>query len=243
MIPGQEVYAASVLECLNSEARFLLEPEPQRIRLNLYPATEEVTVRVLDSSGQPVRSDLRWESYDPSPCRPSGSTRLGDGVGVFTLGYGDHTVQVRSKDARGEFVLHVEPGTTSVDIPLHTGSSTGNRLPQMIHFSSGSARLDAAAMNTIHEVKTLLDASPDLSLLVQGHADERASKSYNLELSRARAQAVMNELTREGISPTRLQLSALGEDAPLELGYSSAALAANRRVQFVPMTSVQSPTP
>ena len=86
----------------------------------------------------------------------------------------------------------------------------------------------------VSSVATYLKAHPDLSrIIVEGHADKGGWGPYNEELSERRARAVAEALVEAGVPADRLRIEGRGEKDPAETGYSSDALAKNRRVQFI----------
>ena len=78
----------------------------------------------------------------------------------------------------------------------------------------------------------LVSLPPDGRLTVQlaGHADDRASAPYNLDLSARRAGTVASALERTGVGPEAITVTAFGERAPRAAGTSSSSRQANRRV-------------
>ena len=78
-----------------------------------------------------------------------------------------------------------------------------------------------------------MNALPGITVLVIGHADQRGDDVENFAISDERARAVVNYLLYLGISPTRLASRAAGESDLLAIGDDEAALALNRRTEFV----------
>ncbi len=78
-----------------------------------------------------------------------------------------------------------------------------------------------------------MQALPNISVLVVGHSDQRGDEGTNFAISDERARAVVNYLLYLGISPTRLASRAAGESDLLSIGDDDAALALNRRTEFV----------
>jgi peptidoglycan-associated lipoprotein len=72
----------------------------------------------------------------------------------------------------------------------------------------------------------------DLSIRIEGHADERGSDEYNLALSNRRAIAAMRYLVNQGIAQERLEAVGYGEERPLDSAETEAAWAKNRRDEF-----------
>ena len=101
-------------------------------------------------------------------------------------------------------------------------------LEDTIEFELDQATLLADSKPLLDEVAALLLATPEIQLLrVEGHADEMGSSRYNLELSQARATAVVAYLVEAGVKAERLQPLGTGEAVPREDASQS------RRVEFL----------
>ena len=77
-----------------------------------------------------------------------------------------------------------------------------------------------------------LRSNPNVSVILQGHADERGTREYNLGLGERRAQSVERFLTVQGVSPSQLEIVSYGEESPAVDGHSEQSYAQNRRVVF-----------
>ena len=78
-----------------------------------------------------------------------------------------------------------------------------------------------------------MNALPNISGTVIGHADQRGNEVSNYVLSSQRADAVVNYIVAQGIDPARLASRAVGENDLLTLNDDAAALALNKRTEFV----------
>ncbi len=78
-----------------------------------------------------------------------------------------------------------------------------------------------------------LAANPQISVVVEGHADERGSREYNLALGERRAIAVEKLLTLQGARQSQLQVISFGEERPVALGHDESAWRVNRRVELL----------
>ncbi len=87
---------------------------------------------------------------------------------------------------------------------------------------------------TLSEHATKLNAAPSVTLILEGHCDERGTVEYNLALGQRRAEAVRAHLVRLGVSAERLDVVSFGEERPADPGHSEGAWARNRRVEFTP---------
>jgi len=72
-------------------------------------------------------------------------------------------------------------------------------------------------------------ANPRMKMLIQGNADERGSREYNLALGQRRADAVRKSLTLLGAKEAQIEAVSLGEEKPRNPGHDEAAWAENRR--------------
>lgn len=77
-----------------------------------------------------------------------------------------------------------------------------------------------------------LASAPDLKAVVEGNADERGSKEYNLALGDKRAQAVVKALKTQGARDNQLEAVSFGEDKPAATGHDEASWAKNRRADI-----------
>ena len=71
-----------------------------------------------------------------------------------------------------------------------------------------------------------------ITISIEGHADERGTREYNLALGQRRAESVANYLVANGINRNRLFAKSYGEERPLSLGSNDTAWSKNRRVEI-----------
>ncbi len=126
------------------------------------------------------------------------------------------------------------PTPVAVDLPAPTPAPDTRRttLEERIQFELDRADLTPAAQTTLAAKVDILRSSPDLTLRIGGHADERGSDEYNLALSKRRAAVAKRFLTDQGIDSTRLETVGYGEEQPLDQTASESAWAMNRRADF-----------
>lgn len=117
-----------------------------------------------------------------------------------------------------------------------------------VRFDSNRDQPTAASEQALATIAKAMSDDPSIQLVeVQGHADERGSEPANLELTRARASAVVSELVTRGVDPSRLRTAGYGSrcparrecrvpDAPAEC-HGDDALRDDRRVTFVVVAS------
>ncbi len=76
-------------------------------------------------------------------------------------------------------------------------------------------------------------AHPDITVIIEGHCDERGTNEYNMALGNRRAESVKSFVVDLGIAPERLTTVSYGEERPLDPRHNEEALAKNRRTHFV----------
>lgn len=101
-----------------------------------------------------------------------------------------------------------------------------------IRFDFDSASLSAAARSTLDDHADMLTTYGTLTILIEGHCDERGTVEYNLALGERRANAVFTYLVSLGISTSRLKTISYGKEFPLDPGHSEVAWGRNRRGHF-----------
>jgi peptidoglycan-associated lipoprotein len=98
-----------------------------------------------------------------------------------------------------------------------------------VFFGYDSATLSSSAQATLQRQAEWLNEYPELKIVLEGHADERGTRAYNLALGERRANAAKSYLTSLGIDGSRLTVVSYGKERPAVLGSSEQAWAQNRR--------------
>ena len=98
-----------------------------------------------------------------------------------------------------------------------------------VFFEFDSAVLGADGRRTLDRQAEWLRLFPEIALVLEGHADERGTREYNLALGERRANAVREYLITQGIGPARLRTISYGKERPYALGHNEEAWALNRR--------------
>ena len=102
-----------------------------------------------------------------------------------------------------------------------------------IYFDYDSADIREDSLNTIREHGKYLSGNPDRLVRLEGHADERGTREYNLALGESRAKTVRDVLLLEGAQEAQIELVSFGEERPAVEGTDESALQLNRRVEIV----------
>ncbi|MBL8601850.1 MAG: OmpA family protein [Myxococcales bacterium] len=113
------------------------------------------------------------------------------------------------------------------------------RIIEQVNFRTDSDEITGArsfeVLNAVLSVFRSLGA--EIRIDVQGHTDDRGAADHNRDLSQRRATSVVHYLTEHGVDAARLEAHGFGPDCPIQAGTSRAARRANRRVQFIIVSS------
>ena len=100
------------------------------------------------------------------------------------------------------------------------------------NFAYDSADLDQDARDHLAMIAAFLVDKPDVTLIVEGHCDERGSRDYNLALGDRRAAAVRDVLLANGMASARIRTVSYGKERPLAVGSTPEIWARNRRAMI-----------
>ena len=102
----------------------------------------------------------------------------------------------------------------------------------IIYFEYDKFNLTSNSIQALKGVTQLMRNNPKISISLEGHADERGTREYNLALGQRRSESVANYLMANGIKRDRLIAKSYGEERPLSLGSNNLAWSQNRRVEI-----------
>ncbi|MCG6871895.1 MAG: OmpA family protein [Gammaproteobacteria bacterium] len=143
----------------------------------------------------------------------------GDGVRVGLIAAQTKAMEMQMVDAK-QMQLSIE--------------ETGRVVLYGIYFDHDSASIKPESKPTLVEISKLLEARPQLKVIVVGHTDYVGGYDYNMSLSKRRAKAVRDALAGEyGIAGARLKSDGVGYLAPAATNLSDAGRTLNRRVELV----------
>lgn len=101
-----------------------------------------------------------------------------------------------------------------------------------VTFATNQADLTPASMQNLDKVVKVFIEFPDTNILVQGHTDSTGSDAYNMELSKKRANSVVEYLKSKGVAANRLSMEGLGETIPRFDNNTPEGRSKNRRVEI-----------
>ena len=126
------------------------------------------------------------------------------------------------KKSSGKLQSDVYTGNDTVEF-LATG------VKDRVFFATNKSTLTTASRDTLRKQAAYMRKKKDLKFAIEGHADERGTREYNLALGERRANAVKDYLMTYGISGNRLSVISYGKERPVNSGSSPLAWSQNRR--------------
>ena len=120
-----------------------------------------------------------------------------------------------------------------IDGDVYTGKETvkylASGVPDRVFFATNKSSLTTAARSTLRKQATFLRKNKNLNVTIEGHADERGTREYNLALGERRANAARDYLMTYGISGKRISVISYGKEKPVNPASTSLAWSQNRR--------------
>ncbi len=104
---------------------------------------------------------------------------------------------------------------------------------RVFYFDLDSSSLSTEDRDVVAAHANYLSMHPKVSVVLEGHADERGSREYNIALGERRAKAIEQLLFVQGVSPSQVQVISFGEERPVALDHNEAAWRLNRRVEIL----------
>jgi len=130
------------------------------------------------------------------------------------------SVPVQGYDASAVNYGSATPGSQD-DLSVNVGDR--------VFFGYDSFTLTPEAISQLELQSQWMRQYPSVRMMIEGHADERGTREYNLALGDRRASAVKNYLVSLGVSPSRVQTLSYGKERPEMLGSNAESWAKNRR--------------
>ncbi len=116
---------------------------------------------------------------------------------------------------------------------VYTGTDTveylASGVPDRVFFATNETVLTTASRDTLRKQAAWLRKNSDITVILEGHADERGTREYNLALGERRANAAKDYLMTYGISSDRISVLSYGKERPVDSGSNPLAWSKNRR--------------
>jgi peptidoglycan-associated lipoprotein len=132
------------------------------------------------------------------------------------------TACATQKKSTGQMQGDVYTGTDSVEY-LASG------VPDRVFFATNETVLTTASRETLRKQAAWLRKNSKINVVLEGHADERGTREYNLALGERRANSAKDYLMTYGISSDRISVLSYGKERPVDSGSNTLAWSKNRR--------------
>jgi peptidoglycan-associated lipoprotein len=124
-------------------------------------------------------------------------------------------------------------GGSGIDVSPLDGAQQRLMDQLIVYFDYDQIEIRSEFGTTLSAHGQYLAANPRAQIRLEGHADERGSREYNIGLGERRAQAVRRALMLQGASSEQLSSVSYGEERPAAVGSDEEAMSLNRRVELV----------
>ena len=116
---------------------------------------------------------------------------------------------------------------------VYTGTDTveylASGVPDRVFFATNESVLTTASRDTLRKQATWLRANSEITVVLEGHADERGTREYNLALGERRANSAKDYLMTYGVSASRISVISYGTERPVDAGSNPLSWSKNRR--------------
>ena len=116
---------------------------------------------------------------------------------------------------------------------VYTGTDTveylADGVPDRVFFATNESILTTRSRDTLRKQAGWLRENSEVNVVLEGHADERGTREYNLALGERRANAAKDYLMTYGISSNRISVISYGKERPVDSGSNPLAWSKNRR--------------
>ena len=123
--------------------------------------------------------------------------------------------------------------STQMQGDVYTGTDTveylASGVPDRVFFATNESVLTTAARETLRKQAAWLRKNSKITVVLEGHADERGTREYNLALGERRANSAKDYLMTYGISSDRISVLSYGKERPVDSGSNPLAWSKNRR--------------
>ena len=126
-----------------------------------------------------------------------------------------------------------EVSTGQMQSDVYTGTETVKYLAEgvadRVFFATNETILTTASRETLRSQAAWLRKNSSINIVLEGHADERGTREYNLALGERRANAAKDYLMTYGISSNRISVLSYGKERPVDAGSNPLSWSKNRR--------------
>lgn len=155
---------------------------------------------------------------------------------LFAAGCASNSVQDAATDASADeaniSANSSAYGSSNAERGQSIDSDTNSQLGTVVYFEFDRVELSPEYMNLLARHAEQMASADSVKIRLEGHADERGSREYNIGLGERRSQAVRRILMANGVSAEQVSTVSFGEERPAVDGESEQSYAQNRRVEI-----------
>ena len=129
-------------------------------------------------------------------------------------------------------VESVDYANSSLELNGDSDSGKAGAL-RTVYFAFNSSGLSSSTKSTLEANADFLKENTAVEVQVEGHADERGGREYNMALGENRARAIKDYLVALGVDGSRISTTSYGKERPIAFGHSEESWSQNRRGNFV----------
>jgi outer membrane protein OmpA-like peptidoglycan-associated protein len=215
------------------------EPKVAPVKKETIPLKYEVTV--VDSENKtPLNAKVKLVGAKDNVIVPL--TNNGDGVYTFSVKSQQAKDYRLSVDADGYIFVNekvrisgasTDEKTVGRTIQLRKISVGATSILRNLYFDFDKATFETESYTELNKLEAMMRSNPDMQVEIGGHTDAVGTKAYNLFLSRKRAEAVKDYLTKKGVDARRIKATGYGKSKPLASNDDEEeGRELNRRVEF-----------
>lgn len=150
---------------------------------------------------------------------------------ALMAGCASNQTEDSGETSTAETTTSAAPETTAPEEPAATETEAAVTLETVFYFDFDQATLTADTRAALDAQAAALKGS-NSQVRLEGHADERGTRDYNMALGERRANAVANYLIINGVERYRIEVVSYGEERPVAEGKDEMSYAKNRRVEL-----------
>ena len=139
----------------------------------------------------------------------------------------------KKEEPKKEEVTKIEKIAGQLQSDVYVGTDSvkylADGVPDRVFFATNESVLTTASRETLRAQAAWLRENSNITIVLEGHADERGTREYNLALGERRANAAKDYLMTYGISSDRITVISYGKERPVDSGSNPLAWSKNRR--------------
>ncbi len=184
-------------------------------------------VALLVSACATTQEEIIEDGPPPEDQMGFDSGMAGDDTGT---GSGADASGIDGGDDAGAMPIVDDAPMTALDMLEQPEGALASRT---IYFEFDSAKLTSESIAILETHGNFIAENGEVTVRLEGHADERGSREYNIALGDRRAQSVRRVLLFQGASTDQVDTVSYGEEQPAVLGHNEEAWSKNRRVELI----------